>query len=340
MNSSSVISNFIWRFAERVGAQLVAFIVSIVLARILDPGTYGVVALITVITVIMQVFVDSGLGNALIQKKDADNLDFSTVFYTNIAFCFVLYIGLFFAAPLIANFYRNTALTPYIRVLGLTVLISGIKNVQQAYVSRHMLFKKFFFSTLGGTIIAGVIGIIMAVMGAGVWALVAQQVINLAIDTSILWITVKWRPERKFSFERLKGLFSFGWKLLASALLDTVYTNIRQLIIGRMYSSVDLAQYNRGRQFPNLIVQNVNTSIDSVLLPAMSNEQDDKEHVRSMTRRSIKTSTYIMAPLMMGLFFVGEPLTSLVLTDKWLPCVPFMRVFVLLSCFIRFILLI
>lgn len=327
VNSGSVISNFIWRFAERVGAQLVAFLVSIVLARILDPDAYGVVALITVITAIMQVFVDSGLGNALIQKKDADNLDFSTVFNTNVAFCSLLYISLFFSAPLIANFYRDVTLTPYIRVLGLTVLISGIKNVQQAYVSRHMLFKKFFFSTLGGTIIAGIVGILMALMGAGVWALVAQQVINLAIDTSILWITVKWRPELKFSFERLKGLFGFGWKLLASALLDTVYTNIRQLIIGKMYSSVDLAQYNRGRQFPYILVQNVNASIDSVLLPAMSNEQDNQEHVRSMTRRSIKTSTYIMAPLMMGLAFIGEPLISLVLTDKWLPCVPYMRIF-------------
>lgn len=325
--NTKVISNFIWRFAERVGAQLVAFIVSIVLARILDPNAYGTVALITVITVILQVFVDSGLGNALIQKKDADNIDFSTVFFTNIVFCSVLYIGLFFAAPYIAVFYKDPALTPYVRVLGLTVVISGIKNVQQAYVSRHMLFKKFFFSTLGGTITAGVVGVTMAMMGAGVWALVDQQVINLAIDTSILWVTVKWRPELKFSFERLKGLFNFGWKLLASALLDTVYTNIRQLIIGRMYSSVDLAQYNRGRQFPQLIVSNVNTSIDSVLLPAMSNVQDDKEHVKSMTRRSIKTSTYIMAPLMMGLAFVGVPLTSLVLTDKWLPCVPYMRVF-------------
>lgn len=327
MNNKKVISNFIWRFAERVGAQLVAFVVSVVLARILDPNAYGTVALITVITAILQVFVDSGLGNALIQKKDADNLDFSTVFFTNITFCSLLYIGLFFASPFIANFYKDAALTPYIRVLGLTVLISGIKNVQQAYVSRHMLFKKFFFSTLGGTIIAGIVGVIMAMMGAGVWALVAQQVINLAIDTSILWITVKWRPEFKFSLERLKGLFNFGWKLLASALLDTVYTNIRQLIIGKMYSSADLAQYNRGRQFPQLIVSNVNTSIDSVLLPAMSNEQDDRNHVKSMTRRSIKISTYIMAPLMMGLAFVGEPLTSLVLTDKWLPCVPFMRVF-------------
>lgn len=327
MNNRKVIINFIWRFAERVGAQLVAFCVSIVLARILEPSAYGTIALITVITAILQVFVDSGLGNALIQKKNADNLDFSTVFFTNLFFCSVLYVCLFFLAPYIAFFYKDNSLTPYIRVLGVTVLISGIKNVQQAYVSRYMLFKKFFFSTLSGTIIAGIVGVIMALYGAGVWALIAQQVINLAIDTSVLWLTVKWRPELKFSMERLKRLFGFGWKLLASALLETIYANIRQLIIGRMYSYSDLAQYNRGRQFPDLIVQNVNTSIDSVLLPALSNEQDNKQNVKAMTRRSIKISSYIMAPLMMGLASVGEPLVSLVLTEKWLPCVLFMRIF-------------
>lgn len=190
-----------------------------------------------------------------------------------------------------------------------------------------MMFKKFFFSTLGGTLTAGVVGVIMALLGAGVWALVAQHVINLSIDTFILWIIVKWRPKLKFSFTRLKGLFSFGWKLLTSALIDTVYTNIRQLIIGKLYSSANLAQYNRGRQFPYLIILNVNASIDSVLLPAMSNEQDDVQRVKAMTRRSIKISTYIMAPLMLGLAFVGEPLVSLILTDKWLPSVLFMRIF-------------
>lgn len=326
MNKNSVFSNLIWRFAERTGAQLVAFIVQIVLARILLPEQFGTVALITVFTSILQVFVDSGLGNALIQKKNADNIDFSTVFFTNVVFCVVLYIGMFFASPLIAQFYNDPDITWYMRVLSITVLISGVKNVQQAYVSRKMLFKKFFFSTLGGTITAGVVGVTMALCGLGVWALVAQQVINLSIDTLILWITVKWRPELKFSLSRLKGLFSFGWKLLVSALIEKVYTELRQLIIGKMYSKADLAYYNRGWQFPNIIVTNINTSIDSVLLPAMSREQDDSSRVKNMTRRSIKISTYIMAPLMMGMAFCAEPIISLILTDKWLPCVPFLRI--------------
>lgn len=327
MNRKSVISNIIWRFLERCGAQGVTFIVSVVLARLLDPSLYGTVALVTVFIAILQVFVDSGMGNALIQKKDADDLDFSSVFYFNFSVCLLLYICMFFAAPLIAAFYNMPDLTPVVRVLSLTLIISGVKNIQQAYVSRNMLFKKFFFATLGGTIGAAVIGIWMAWKGYGVWALVAQNLFNAALDTIILWVTVKWRPKRAFSLERLKGLFSYGWKLLVSALLDTGYNNVRSLIIGKLYTSADLAFYNRGKQFPNLIVTNINTSIDSVLLPTMSKEQDNRERVRDMTRRAIKTSTFIMMPLMMGLAVCAEPLVRIVLTDKWLPAAFFLRVF-------------
>ena len=322
-----VLANFLWRFAERCGAQGVAFVVSVVLARLLAPEVYGTIALVTVFTTLLNVFIDSGFGNALIQKKDADDLDFSTVFYFNITVCTLLYLGMFFAAPWIARFYKNLALTPVIRVLSLTLIISGVKNVQQAYVSRTMQFKRFFFATLGGTIGAAVIGIVMAYHGFGVWALVAQQIFNATVDTIILWITVKWRPRWMFSFERLKGLFSYGWKLLVSSLLDTVYNDLRQLIIGKMYTTSDLAQYNRGKQFPNLIVTNVNSSINSVLLPTMSRAQDDPARVKAMTRRAMKTSTYVMAPLMMGLAFIGEPIFDLILTEKWLPCVTFLRIF-------------
>ncbi|MBR0365436.1 MAG: lipopolysaccharide biosynthesis protein [Clostridia bacterium] len=324
---TKVVSGFFWRFAERVGAQLVAFVVSVVLARLLEPSMYGTIALITVFTTILQTFVDSGLGTALIQKKDADDLDFSTVFYTNIVFCSVLYLLMFFGAPFIAKFYKDDTLTPLVRVLSLTIVISGVKGVQQAYVSKKMIFKRFFFATLGGTLTAAAIGIWMAYHGYGVWALVAQQLINLTIDTIILWITVKWRPKKMFSFKRLKGLYSFGWKMLVSALLEKVYNDVRQLIIGRMYSPADLAYYNRAKQFPTLVVNNINTSIDSVLLPAMASAQDSREHVKSMTRRAIMTSTCIMSPLMIGLAFMSTPVIRLILTEKWLPCVPFMVIF-------------
>lgn len=322
-----VFSNFIWRFAERCGAQLVTFIVSIVLARILTPSDYGTIALVTVFTTILQVFIDSGLSTALIQKKDADDLDFSSVFYFNFVICIILYLIMFVSAPFIADFYKDSSLVSIVRVISLTLVISGVKGVQQSYVSRHMLFKRFFFSTLGGTIFSAVLGIIMAYAGFGVWAIVFQQLSNNAIDTLILWITVKWRPIKKFSWSRLKNLLSFGWKMLASSLLDTVYNNLRNMIIGKLYTSADLAFYNQGDKFPKLIVTNINTSIDSVLLPTMSNEQDNHVRVKDMTRRAIKISTYIMAPLMIGLAFCAKPIVQIVLTDKWLPCVPYLQIF-------------
>lgn len=326
-NSNTVVNNFLWRFAERCGAQFVALIVSIVLARILKPSDFGTVSLVMVFTTIMQVFVDSGLGTALIQKKDADDLDFSSVFYFNFVVCLILYVGMFVSAPYIAGFYNDTSLTAIIRVISLTIVISGVKGIQQSYVSRNMLFKRFFFATLGGTIFSACLGIGMAYAGGGVWSIVAQQLSNTVIDTLILWITVKWRPKRMFSWERLKGLLSYGWKLLVSSLLDTVYNNLRNLIIGKIYTSADLAYYNQGDKFPKVVVTNINASIDSVLLPSMSGEQDHAERVKSMTRRAIKTSTYIMAPLMMGLLFCAEPIVKMLLTEKWLPCVPYLRIF-------------
>lgn len=328
MNTKNkVFSNMVWRFAERCGAQIVTFVVSIVLARLLAPEAYGKIALITVFTTILQVFVDSGLGTALIQKNDSDDLDFSSVFYFNFVVCIILYAGMFIAAPFIAKFYNDISLTPIIRVTSLTIIISGVKGIQQSYVSKNMLFKKFFYSTLSGTAFSAFLGICLAYAGAGVWAIVAQQLSNTAIDTLILWITVKWRPKKLFSWERLKNLLSFGWKMLVSALLDTVYTNIRSLVIGKMYSASDLAFYNQGDKLPSVIVNNINVSIDSVLLPALAKEQEDRERVKNMTRRAIKTSTYIMAPLMMGLAFCAKPLVQIILTGKWLRCVPFLQIF-------------
>lgn len=320
-------SNFIWRFAERCGAQIVQFVVSIILARILTPNDYGVVAIVLVFTQILQVFVDSGLGNALIQKKDADELDFSSVFYFNIVWCLILYAIAYMTAPFISGFYDNGSMTPIIRTLCVIVIISGIKNVQQAYVSRTLQFKKFFYATVAGMIVSGGVAIAFAFLDYGVWALVIQRILSLLMDTVILWVTVKWRPILAFSFNRLKGLLSFGWKLLVAALMDKIYENLRQIVVGKLYSESDLAYYNQGTQFPNLIVTNINTSIDSVLLPVMAGVQDDPKRVKTMVRRSIKTSTYIMAPLMMGLFFCADNVVKLILTDKWLPCVPFLRIF-------------
>ena len=322
----SVFSNLFWRFLERIGAQGISFIVSIVLARLLAPNYYGTIALVTVFIAILQVFVDSGLGNALIQKKNADDLDFSTVFYFNLIVCFIIYLCLYFFAPFISHFYNDNSMTSIIRVLGLTIIISGLKNVQQAYISRNMLFKTFFFATIGGTLISGVLGIVLAFFGAGVWALVFQHLSNSLIDTIIIWFTVEWRPKRLFSFSRFASLFSYGWKLLASSLLDTIYTNLRNLIIGKVYTQADLAYYTNGQKIPELVALNVNTSIGSVLFPALSKEQDNKALLKCHVRRSIRISSYIMWPMLIGIAVCAKSIILILLTDKWLPVVPYLQI--------------
>lgn len=329
MRKSKVIMNLLWRFMERCGAQVVALTVSIILGRVLDPDIYGTVALVTVFTTILQVFVDSGLANALIQKKDADDVDFSSVFYFNIVVCLCLYGLIFLCAPAIANLYERPELVPIVRVLSVIVIISGVKNVQMAYISRTLQFKRFFVATLFSTVTAAVVGIVMAYSGYGVWALVAHDLVSQGLSTLILWFTVKWRPRAVFSWSRMKALYSFGWKLLASSLIDHLYNEARQLIIGKMYSAADLAFFNRGKQFPQAISTNVNATIDSVMFPVLSSEQSDPEKLKRMTRRSIKTSAYIMSPLMIGFAAIAESFVLLLLTEKWLPAVDFMRVFCL-----------
>lgn len=327
------IGGFIWRLSEAVGAQAVSFVVSIVLARLLDPSDYGAVSLVTVFTGILSVFINSGMGVALIQKKDADDLDYSSLFYFNMVMCLTLYGVMFLCAPLITDFYNMPELTAYVRVISLTLVISGVKGIQQSYVSKNMLFKKFFFSTLGGTIVSAVIGIVMAYKGFGTWALIVQQLSNMCIDTTVLWITVKWRPKLMFSFKRLKKLFSYGWKILVSALIDTTYNQLRTLIIGKVYSSAELAFYNKAYTFPNVIITNVNTSIDSVLMPSLAIVQDSRETLKNVTRRAITTSTYVMAPFLMGLAACGESVISILLTDKWLPSYKYMVVICIMLMF-------
>ncbi len=325
-----VISSLAWKFGERIAAQLVTFIVSIVLARLLTPEHYGTLAIINIFIAIANIFVVCGFGNSLIQKKDADETDFSSVFYFNIVMSVVVYGIVFFAAPFISEFYNMPILIPTLRVVGLRLIVAGINNVQHAYVSKQMMFRKFFWSTLGGTLASAVVGIVLAYKGFGVWALVAQYMTNTTTDTIVLWFTVKWRPKLLFSLKRLKNLFSYGWKILSSGILDTVYNELRSLVIGKMYTSADLAFYTKGKSFPNLVVTNINSSIQSVLFPAMAQEQNEKEKMKNIVRRSIRISSYIMLPLMTGMALVAEPFVNLLLTEKWLPCVPFLQI----ACFV------
>lgn len=321
-----VFSGLIWKFGERIGAQAVSFLVSIILARLLLPSDYGVIALITIFIDIANVFVSSGFGAALVQKKDTDEVDFSSVFYFSIVMSWVLYAIVFFCAPAVARFYDKEILTPVLRVMALKLPLAGVNSVQHAYVQKKMLFKRFFFSTLIGTVGSAVVGIVMAYTGFGAWALVAQYLFNSTMDTVVLWFTVRWRPVWRFSLGRMKYLFGFGWKMLASELIHTSYKQIRSLIIGKVYTEKDLAFYNQGGKLPNLIVTNINSSVSSVLFPAMTLKQDDTSKLKEMVRLSIRVSSYIMWPLMIGLLVMSEPIVRLMFTEKWLPCVPYMQI--------------
>lgn len=327
VEKTKVFSSLVWKLLERGGTQGIQFLIQIVLARLLAAEQFGTIAIVMVFINIAQVFVQSGFNTALIQKKDADDVDFSSVFYFSLALAGILFLIIFLSAPIIARFYKDDILVPVIRVLSLTLFFGTLNSIQNAYIARNLMFKKLFKSSLGAIIISGSFGLFAAYQGLGVWALVVQQLTNQMTISIIMWFTVKWRPKFIFSIARVKDLFSYGWKLLASSLLNTLYLEIRTLFIGRMYTSSTLGYYNRGQQFPKVIVSNIDGSIQSVMLPTLSAHQDDKKKVKDMMRRAIMTSSFLIFPMMIGMAVVAEPLVKIVLTDKWLPAVPFLQIF-------------
>lgn len=323
----SALTGAAWRFMERIGVRLISFIVSLVLARLLSPAEYGIIAVVQIFISLCDIFIDKGLSGALIQKKAADELDFSTAFYMNMLAGAALYLVLFFCAPLIADFYDNEVLIAVVRVKGLTLFLAGFLSVVQAYASRKLLFKKFFYSTLAGTGISAAVGIAGAFMGLGVWALVLQSMTSAVVNTAVLAFTIKWRPKLIFSLARLKGLYAYGWKLLVTSFIATAFTDIRALIISAKFSAESLAFYQRGARFPGLVNDTTNGAISAVMFPVMSKKQDSPTEFKRMLRRFIKTSTYLMFPCLIGLAVIAEPMIRLILTEKWLACVPFLQLF-------------
>lgn len=326
MQKNSVFSSFIFKFAENFGNQAIAFIINIFLARLLDPSDYGILTILVIFINISRVFVQSGLNTALVQRKDVGEREYSSSFYFSLIVALVVYIVLFISAPTISNYFETPQLSAVLRVLALILFPGAFSVVQFAIVSREMKFKTLMLSSLLSTLISGIIGIAMAYLGFAYWALVAQQLSNQIILTLLLLYKLKWYPKVIFYFESLKKLLSFGWKLLISGLIDVVYENLRGLVIGKKYDNTALGFYNRGRQFPELVMNSVNGSIQSVLLPVLSSQQDDKNRIKDFMQKSLLLSTYFVFPLMTGLALVAKPLISILLTDKWLPCVVFLQI--------------
>lgn len=323
---SKVFSGLVWTYAERMLAQLVSLAVTVILARIIEPGEYGIISLVLVFITLANVVVSDGFGNALIQKKDADDNDFSSMLYFSLLFGIILYFCMFFSAVFISDYYQIEELVPVIRIFSLKIPIAAVNSIQHAFVSKRMEFKKFFFATLSGTITSGIVGIFMAYRGFGVWALVAQYLTNSVIDTVCLAFTIRWKPALFFSWHRVKVMLGFGTRVLVVSFMMALYTNIRNLIIGKKFSVEDLSYCNKGQQFPSLISVNVNTSITKVLFPALSSVQNDLVCIKAMTRRAIRVGTFLLSPLLIGLAAVGPTFISVLLTEKWAPCVPYLRI--------------
>ena len=320
-------SGIVWKLLERVGAQLVSLIVSVALARILSPQDYSVVSIVSIFFVFCNVFISGGLNTALIQKKESDIIDYSTVLFVSLAMALILYVVMFLVAPYIASLYHNSVLVPVIRVMSLMLFVTAYKGVVCAMVSSDLNFKNFFISTLVGTIISAFVGVSMAMKGYGAWALVAQQMTNAIIDSLILTITTKIRFKIIISFSRLKNLFSYGWKILVASAISAIYDEIRPLIVGVRFSPVDLAYYNKGKSFPALLNSSLSDSISAVLFPVMSKFQDSRDDMLSVTRRYMKISSYIIFPVLIGFFVVSDSFIRVVLTEKWLFASPYIKIF-------------
>ncbi|MBE5777391.1 MAG: lipopolysaccharide biosynthesis protein [Clostridiales bacterium] len=322
-----MIKALIWKLMERFGVQGVQFVLQILLARLLDSELYGVLSLMIVFTTLANVFIQNGFNTALIQNKEVKEEDYSSVFWVSLLIAVVLYGAIFAAAPLIARLYEMPTIVAPLRVLAIMLIPGALNSVQLAKVSREMDFKKVFTGNIAGIVVAGVAGIAIAMMGGGLWALVAQTLLNVTVACVVMSFTVKLKIRFVCDLKRVGMLFSYGWKLLVSSLLDTLYQDARSLVIGLKYDSSTLGYYNRGKQFPQFIIGSINGAVQSVMLPAMSRMQDDIAQAKTIMRSSITLSAYIIFPMMAGLAGVAEPMVKLLLTDKWLPCVPYLQIY-------------
>lgn len=326
---NKTVKGTVWSTLERFSVQGIHFLVMILMARILTPADYGIVGMLAIFIAVSQSLVDSGFSQALIRKQDRSEIDNSTVFYFNIAVGIGMYLILFFSAPLIADFYNEPLLVPITRAIGLSVVFNSLAVVQRALLTVSLDFKTQAKASFIGAIVSGAIGITMAYTGFGVWAIVWQQLSNLAVVTVLLWILSHWKPIWAYSWNSFKELFGFGSKLLASGLLDTVFRNLYLIVIGKFFKASDLGYYTRAHQFTDFASSNITGIFQRVTYPVLCTIQDDDTRLRDVYRRLLKTSAFIIFPLMMGMAGVAKPMIISFLTEKWL----FSAILIQILCF-------
>lgn len=327
------ISGLFWQFCQKGVGQLVSFGISVVLARLLMPEEFGVVALAGMFTQLLGLFIGCGMGTALIQKKDADDLDMNTMFWAQTVFSTIVYLVIFSLAPYFAKIFNSPQLTSVIRVSAILMPIGTLGGIQGVVVTRRMDFKVYFYRTLIASILSGAIGIYLAYTGWGVWALVVQHLSSSIISMITVFYQVRWLPSFKFSFERFKALFGVGIKYMTSGLIGTAFYQLRGYMIGLKYTTTDLAYYNRGEGVPHIFTKNIDSTLNGVLFPVFAKLQDDRTAVKQAVRRSIKTSSYLIFPLVLGLAAMADHLVAILYSEKWIACVPFMQVFCISECF-------
>ena len=325
-----------WKFFEKIGTELIALVVSIILARILLPEDYGVVVICSIFIAFFSIFFNHGLNQALIRKQNTDDVDYSTVFYTEVALSVFFYFVIFFLAPVFASFFNTKnieLLTVVIRVIALRIPILALSSVQSSIISKKLEFKKYFYISLVGTILSGVVGITMALKGYGVWALVVQSLTNSFVDMIFLFILSKWLPKLTFSFSRLKELSLIAYKYFLVGLIDTIYEKLRELIIGSKYTLAELSYYNQGKKYPRLLATNVNGALAGVLFPAFSSISNSKERLKKEARKMLILMSFILFPCILGFAVIGESFIKLVLTEKWLFALPFLYIYLTVALF-------
>lgn len=332
MNSKTITSIF-WKILERGGFHGAKLLIQIVLARILAPENFGTLTILLVFVDIFSIFVQSGLNTALIQNKETSEEDFSSILWVSVGISAALYAVLYLIAPAVAHFYNDLNITVYLRTIGCVLIGGAVNSIQIAYASRTFNFRSQFLSNSAAVILSGIVGIAMALNGAGVWSLIVQQIMWQGLNCLILGFLIKWRPKFVINGSRVKVLMGFGWKMLASSLLIRMNSMLANLIVGKRYSAESLAFYTKAQNFPTAFSDVVVSSISSVALVSVSSIQEDKARVKNSVRLYVSNSMFFVAPLMIGLACAAQPFIRLLLTDSWLPCVPYLQVFCVLYLF-------
>lgn len=326
-NSKHIVKGLFWKFAERSGVQGMQFIVQIILARLLLPKDYGILAIAMIFILISNVFIQNGVSSSLIQKKNTSNLDYSTAFWISFVTSIFIYTLLFLFSPQIASFFNEKELENFLKIIGINIIIGSIHGIQISYISKNMLFQKLFYASTISVISSGVLAITLAFLNFGIWSLIIYQLLNQILIVILLKKHISWKLEYTFSKKSALNLYSFGWKLMVASLIDNLYTNLRSILIGKSYSSSTLGLFTRGIQFPELLATNINGSIQTVMFPALASNQDNKEAFKNLVRKSIIVSSFVVFPLMIILATVANPLIVLLLTDKWIEVVPILQIY-------------